>query len=74
MPNPVKSLGYMKCDSLSSPDLLKVYQILSYATVRRSAVDQEDLKPYRKSEKVTSLKVINNPIIYKFLKALTKND
>ena len=32
-------------------DLLKALAILSYTTVRKSAVDQEDLKPYWKSEK-----------------------
>ena len=34
-----------------APDLLKVLTILSAATVRRTAIDQEDLKPYWKSEK-----------------------
>ena len=34
-----------------APDLLKALAILSDATVRRSAVDREDLKPYWKSEK-----------------------
>ena len=33
------------------PDPLKVLAILSDTTVRRSAVDREDLKPYWKSEK-----------------------
>ena len=53
MLNPVKRFSV----SLSSvtgqviPDLLKTLAILSDATVRRSAVDQEDLKPYPKSEK-----------------------
>ena len=32
-------------------DLLKALAILSDTTVRRSAVDREDLKPYWKSEK-----------------------
>ena len=32
-------------------DLLKAQAILSDTTVRRSAVDCNDLKPYRKSEK-----------------------
>ena len=31
--------------------MLKTLAILSDTTVRRSAVDQEDLKPYWKSEK-----------------------
>ena len=34
-----------------APDLFKALAILSGTTVRRSAVDQEDLKPYLKSEK-----------------------
>ena len=34
-----------------APDLLKALAILSDTTVRRSAVDQKDLKPYWKSEK-----------------------
>ena len=33
------------------PDLLKALAILSDTTVRRSAVDREDLKPYWRSEK-----------------------
>ena len=51
MSNPVKSLGYIKCHSLSSPRTVKPLAILSDTTVRRSAVDREDLKPYWKSEK-----------------------
>ena len=34
-----------------APDPLKALAILSDTTVRRSAVDREDLKPYWKSEK-----------------------
>ena len=34
-----------------APELLKAIVILSDATVGRSAVDQEDLKSYWKSEK-----------------------
>ena len=51
MPNSAKSLGYIKSYSSSSPDLIKALGILSDTTVRRSAVNREDLKPYRKSEK-----------------------
>ena len=51
MPNPVKSLGYIKCHSSSNPRTVKALAILSDTTVRRSAVDQEDLKPYWKSQK-----------------------
>ena len=34
-----------------APDLLKTLAILSDTTIRRSAVDHEDLKPYLKWEK-----------------------
>ena len=51
MPNPVKSLGYIRCYNWTSSSLLKDLAILSDTTVRRSAVDWEDLKPYWKSEK-----------------------
>ena len=51
MPSPVKSLGYIKCYSQGSPELLKSLSILSDTTVKRSAVDLEDRKPYWKSEK-----------------------
>ena len=50
MLNPVKSLGYIRCYSSSSPRPLKALTILSDTTVRTSAVDWEDLKPYWKSE------------------------
>ena len=45
MANSVESFGYIKCYSSSSPDLLQALAILSDTTVRRSAVDREDLKP-----------------------------
>ena len=35
-----------------APDLFKALAILSETTVRRSAVDREDLKPYWKTETV----------------------
>ena len=65
----------MKCYSSSSPDLLlKALAILLDTTVRRSAVNQEHLKPYWKSEKkVTFLKTTNNYIIYKFFKDFTNH-
>ena len=44
--NPVKRLVYIKC---SKP--VKNPSNSSDTTVRRSVVDQEDLKPYWKSEK-----------------------
>ena len=50
-PDPVERLGYIKCYSLSTPDLLKARAILADTTVRISAVDREDLKLCWKSEK-----------------------
>ena len=50
-----------------APDLLKALAILSDTTVRRSAVDRQDLKPYWK------LAMINNPIIYKLFKYFTNH-
>ena len=51
MPNSVESLEYIKSTTQVAPDLLKALAILSDIMVRRFAVDQEDLKPYWKSEK-----------------------
>ena len=49
MPNPVKGLGYINCYRSSRKSSSPSNS--SDATVRRSAVDREDLKPYWKSEK-----------------------
>ena len=77
MPNPVKSLDIAK--SLQKPidisivtiqivpGLLKALAILSDTTMRRSAVDWEDLKPYWKWKKKTHFSLFKNPIIYKFI-------
>ena len=51
MSNPVKIVDISSATAQVSPDLLKALAILSDITVRRSAVDQEDLKSYCKSEK-----------------------
>ena len=51
MSDPVKSLRYITCYNSTSPDLLKATAILSDTTVRRSAVDQEDLKQYGNKKK-----------------------
>ena len=51
MPNSVESLGISSTTARVAPDLLKALVILSDTTVRRSAVDQEDLKPYWKCRK-----------------------
>ena len=53
MPNTVKNLGSIKCHSSSSPKPVNALGILSDTTVRQSAVDQQVLKPYWKSEKRT---------------------
>ena len=46
-----KALDMSSATAREAPDLLKAPLILADTTVKRSAVDQEDLKPYRKSEK-----------------------
>ena len=51
LPNLANSLGLSSATARVAPDLSKVLTTLSDTTVRRSVVDQEDLKPYWKSEK-----------------------
>ena len=46
-----KVLGISSATAGVATDLLKAPAILSDTTVRISAVDREDLKPYRKLEK-----------------------
>ena len=46
-----KALDVSSATVRVAPDLLKALAILSDTTVKRSAVHQEVLKPYRKSEK-----------------------
>ena len=46
-----KALDISSATAGVAPDLLIALPILSDTTVKRSAVDQEDLKPYWKSEK-----------------------
>ena len=46
-----KALDISSARAREALDLLKALAILSDTTVRRSAVDREDLKPYWKSEK-----------------------
>ena len=45
-----KALDVSNGTARVAPDLLKTKAILSDTTVRRSAVDREDLKPYWKSD------------------------
>ena len=49
MPNTVESIGYFKCTTIPVPDLLKDLAIPSDTFVTISAVEQEDMKPYRRS-------------------------
>ena len=51
MSNSVKSIEYKSATACVAPDLLKTPAILSDPTVRRSAVDREDPKPYWNSGK-----------------------
>ena len=50
-----KPLDISSAAARVAPDLLKALAVLSDTTVRRSAVDQKDLKSYWKSEKNISL-------------------
>ena len=45
-----KALGILNATARVAPDLLKAMVILSDTTVRRSAVDPNDLKPYWESD------------------------
>ena len=47
----MKALNRSKATAMVAPDLLNALAILSDTTVRISAVDWEDLKPYSKLEK-----------------------
>ena len=47
----LKALDISIAAAKEAPNLLKSLSILSDATVRRFAIDREDLKPYWKSEK-----------------------
>ena len=47
----LKAVGISSATARVAPDLLKALTILSDTTLRKSTVDQEDLKLYWKSEK-----------------------
>ena len=47
----LKAFDISSATALVTPDLLKTLAILSNTTVTRSALDWEELKLYRKSEK-----------------------
>ena len=70
MPNSVENLGYIpSATARVAPDLSKAQAMLSDTTVRRSAVDREDLKSYWKSEKRPHFSR-RSTIFYKFFKDL----
>ena len=67
-----KALDVSSATARVAPDLLEAQAILSDTTVRRSAVDQEDLKPYRKSENRPHFSRWST-VIYRFFKDFTNH-
>ena len=59
-----KALDISSATARVAPDLLKALATVSDVTVRRSAVDQEDLKPYWKSEKRSNFSRWHGHIFY----------
>ena len=64
MPNSVESLGYIKCYSSSSLIPVESPSNCIRYTVRRSAVDRQDLKPYWKLEKQPHFCRWSNILLY----------
>ena len=60
----MKALVISSATAIVAPALLKTLAVLSDATVRRSAVDQEDLKPYLKSAKRPHKMEINRMVVF----------
>ena len=74
-PNSVKAFDISSTTARVARDLLKSLAILLDTTIRRSAVDWEDLKLYWKLQKKgLFLQEINKPIIYNFFKNLTTTE
>ena len=72
MQNPVKSLGYIKCYSLSSPRPVKSpSNSISYNCQRICSWSRRPKNILEIKKKATFLYVINNPIIYTFFKDFT---
>ena len=65
IPNPVKTLGYIKCYSSSRTRPMKTLAILLVTTARRLEDDREHLKPYWNQKKAIYLLVINKLVICK---------
>ena len=72
--HPIKSFGYIKCQSLSSPKPIKSLAILSDATCQKVCSwsgEPEIILEIRKE--ATFLEVINKPILCKFFKDFTNH-
>ena len=72
MSNTVESLVNTNCYS-SISFILKAIAVLSNTTVRRSAINQKDLKPYWKPQKRHTSLGDQQAFIYKFLKDFTNH-
>ena len=59
-----KALDISSATAQVAPDLLKALAILSDTTVKRSAIDQKDLKPYWKSWKKPHISLDDQQYIY----------
>ena len=70
MPNPVESLGYIKCYSWSSPSPSNSIRY-NYQKISSWSIRPKTLLEIRK--KTTFLQVINNPIICKSFKDFTNH-
>ena len=74
MPNPVKTLGYIKCHSSSSPRLVKSpSNSIRYKLLEDLQLIKKIYNHTENQKKKTFLLVINNAIIYKFFKDLTNH-
>ena len=69
MPNPVKSFGYIKCYSSSSPKSVKSpSNSIRYNCQKICSWSRRPKTVLEIRKKISFLYVINNPIIYKFFK------
>ena len=70
-----KALDISSATAQVAPDLLKTLAILSDTSIRRSAVDREDLKPFWKSEKTQDFSRWSTILIFtSFSKTLLKTE
>ena len=74
MPNPAESLRYIKCYILSSPRPFKSpSNSITYMCQNISSLSRRPDTVLKIRENATFLKVIKNPIIYKFVKESTNH-